>query len=79
MSFIENLSLFKHSYSSHFWNSHQRFFKLLCVALKIDHVVNVAKEAIDNGDCIVIGLQSTGESAMEDHEPENGDTPSTLR
>jgi ABC-type nitrate/sulfonate/bicarbonate transport system permease component len=44
-----------------FWASQQRFFKLLCVSLKTPAVVAAAKEALSEGMCVVIGLQSTGE------------------
>merc|ERR1712179_167731 len=45
-----------------FWSSHQRFFKYLCIASKVDHVVKVADQVIKMGKCVVIGLQSTGEA-----------------
>merc|ERR1712015_291744 len=45
-----------------FWSSHQRFFKYLCIASKVPHVVSVANEVIKMGKCVVIGLQSTGEA-----------------
>ena len=45
-----------------FWSSHQRFFKYLCIASKVPHVVEVANEVQKKGKCVVIGLQSTGEA-----------------
>ncbi|GIZ01189.1 protein strawberry notch homolog 1 [Caerostris extrusa] len=45
-----------------FWASHQRFFKYLCIAAKVKFVVKLAREAVKNGKCVVIGLQSTGEA-----------------
>lgn len=45
-----------------FWSSHQRFFKYLCIASKVPHVVKTASEVIKMGKCVVIGLQSTGEA-----------------
>ncbi len=45
-----------------FWSSHQRFFKYLCIASKVGHVIQVASEVIKMGKCVVIGLQSTGEA-----------------
>uniref|UniRef100_A0A0K2TS10 Protein strawberry notch n=1 Tax=Lepeophtheirus salmonis TaxID=72036 RepID=A0A0K2TS10_LEPSM len=45
-----------------FWSSHQRFFKYLCIASKVDHVVKIAEDVIKMGKCVVIGLQSTGEA-----------------
>eukprot|EP00892_Ulva_mutabilis_P003294 jgi/Ulvmu1/1336/UM011_0064.1 len=48
-----------------FWAAQQRFFKLLCVSLKTPTVVAAAKEALAGGMAVVIGLQSTGEAAMD--------------
>lgn len=46
-----------------YWSLHQRFFKLLCVSMKVPVVVRRAREALAEGKCVVIGLQTTGESA----------------
>ena len=46
-----------------YWSLHQRFFKLLCVSMKVSVVVRRAREALAEGKCVVIGLQTTGESA----------------
>lgn len=43
----------------------QRFFKLLLVSFKVPNVVQEAQRALAAGECVVIGLQSTGEAAME--------------
>ncbi|KAG1681531.1 hypothetical protein FOA52_014037 [Chlamydomonas sp. UWO 241] len=48
-----------------FWSSQQRFFKLLCVSMKVAKVVEEAKSALEAGACVVIGLQSTGEAASD--------------
>jgi hypothetical protein len=46
-----------------FWSSHQRFFRSLCIASKVDKAVELAKKAVhEEGHCCVIGLQSTGEA-----------------
>ncbi|CAB0029995.1 unnamed protein product [Trichogramma brassicae] len=45
-----------------FWASHQRFFKYMCIAAKVDCAVNIALRAKTLGKCVVIGLQSTGEA-----------------
>ncbi len=45
-----------------FWSAHQRFFKYLCIASKVKHVVATASEVMKMGKCVVIGLQSTGEA-----------------
>lgn len=46
-----------------FWGAQQRFFKLLCVSMKVPAVVRLARAALDAGQCVVIGLQSTGETS----------------
>jgi len=48
-----------------FHSAHQRFFKQICIAFKIPLVVGAAKAAIAAGRCVVIGLQTTGESAVD--------------
>lgn len=45
-----------------FWASHQRFFKYLCIASKVQHAIRLAKEALKEEKAVVIGLQSTGEA-----------------
>ncbi|VDO24443.1 unnamed protein product [Haemonchus placei] len=45
-----------------FWACHQRFFKYLCIAAKVDKCVQMARDAIKANKCVVIGLQSTGEA-----------------
>lgn len=45
-----------------FWSSHQRFFRTLCIASKVDTAISTAQKALADGHCCVIGLQSTGES-----------------
>jgi hypothetical protein len=46
-----------------YWSMHQRLFKLLCVSAKVPEVVRRAKLALRRGECVVIGMQTTGESA----------------
>lgn len=48
-----------------FWAAQQRFFKLLCVSLKVPAVLRAARAALAAGECVVIGLQSTGEAAAD--------------
>lgn len=48
-----------------FWGSVQRFFRILCVSMKVDAVIEEAKRSLEEGFAIVIGLQSTGEAAIE--------------
>ena len=46
-----------------YWSVHQRFFKLLCVSMKVPSVVEQCRRALREGKCAVIGLQTTGEAA----------------
>lgn len=48
-----------------YWAAQQRFFKLLCVSLKVPAVVDEARGALAAGQCVVIGLQTTGEAAAD--------------
>lgn len=50
-----------------FWCAHQRFFKNLCIASKVNHVVKMTRQATRMGKAVVIGLQSTGESRTLEH------------
>ncbi|CAD5223444.1 unnamed protein product [Bursaphelenchus okinawaensis] len=45
-----------------FWSAHQRFFKYLCIGAKVNACVGISKKALEDGKCVVIGLQSTGEA-----------------
>ncbi|XP_060933666.1 si:ch73-63e15.2 isoform X2 [Limanda limanda] len=54
-----------------FWSSHQRFFKYLCIAAKVRCLVELAQKDLLAGKCIVIGLQSTGESRTREVLDEN--------
>lgn len=45
-----------------FWLAHTRFFKYLCMSVKVSYAVKIASEAVKCGKCVVIGLQSTGEA-----------------
>eukprot|EP00775_Hariotina_reticulata_P007699 gene7699-7898_t len=48
-----------------FWAAQQRFFKLLCIGLKLNTVIAEARAGLASGMCVVIGLQSTGEAAAD--------------
>eukprot|EP00752_Nemacystus_decipiens_P009068 g8096.t1 len=48
-----------------FWGQQQRFFKEMGSASKVEFVVEQAKEALESGMSVVVGLQSTGESGMD--------------
>jgi hypothetical protein len=47
-----------------FWGQHLQFFMQMTMAAKVDKIVKLAQRAIkEDGMCVVIGLQSTGEAA----------------
>ncbi|XP_069103404.1 protein strawberry notch homolog 1-like isoform X2 [Argopecten irradians] len=48
-----------------FWASHQRFFKQLCMGMKVPTVIKESREALEAGFSVVIGLQTTGEASLE--------------
>jgi hypothetical protein len=48
-----------------FWSAHQSFFHSLCITSKVDKAIELSKEAINDGKCVVIGLQSTGEARAQ--------------
>ncbi|XP_010537824.1 PREDICTED: protein strawberry notch [Tarenaya hassleriana] len=49
-----------------YWSSHQRFFRHLCMSAKVPATVRLAKQALSQNKCVVIGLQSTGEARTEE-------------
>ena len=51
---------------THYWGCHQRFFRSLCMAVKVPEVVREIKKALANNKCCVIGLQTTGEARLND-------------
>ncbi|XP_017154481.1 protein strawberry notch [Drosophila miranda] len=56
-----------------FWCAHQRFFRNMCIASKVDMVVKMTRHATRHGKAVVIGLQSTGETRTLEHlERNNG-------
>jgi hypothetical protein len=42
---------------SHYWGCHQRFFRAMCMAMKVPRVCEMAKQALADNKCVVIGLQ----------------------
>ncbi|KAJ8030843.1 Protein FORGETTER 1 [Holothuria leucospilota] len=56
-----------------FWSCHQRFFRQLCLGVKVPTIVKEAKKAIEDGYCVVVGLQTTGEASL-DSEVSKGET-----
>lgn len=63
---LDDNNKLKRSMWGQFWGAHQRFFKYLCIASKVSYTVKVAKDAVKDGKCVVIGLQSTGEARTVD-------------
>ncbi|KAB1212844.1 hypothetical protein CJ030_MR5G010144 [Morella rubra] len=49
-----------------YWASHQRFFRHMCMSAKVPATVRLAKQALMEDKCVVIGLQSTGEARTEE-------------
>ena len=66
-----------------FWSANQRFFRQMLMAGKVKRCSILAKQAIDDGQCVVIGLQSTGEAnaalAKEEYGDESDDLVSAPR
>lgn len=57
------------SYSNSFFHSFilwQRFFRHMCMSAKVPAAVRIAKQALTEEKCVVIGLQSTGEARTEE-------------
>ena len=52
------------SVSGQYYSAHLRFFRQLCTAAKVDKVSQLAQQALAEGHCIVIGLQSTGHPSL---------------
>lgn len=44
-----------------FYSGQLRFFRQLCTAAKVETVSQLALKTLEEGKCIVIGLQSTGQ------------------
>lgn len=45
-----------------FWAAHQKFFKYMCISVKVPVAIEIAERSLAEGKCVVIGLQSTGEA-----------------
>ena len=61
---IERTKTKRPQFWKHFWAAHQRFFKQLCISMKVPKIVEEANTALKAGYCVVIGLQTTGESSL---------------
>ncbi|KXZ54936.1 hypothetical protein GPECTOR_3g106 [Gonium pectorale] len=47
-----------------FFSSHQRFYRQMLMASKVKRCAELAAEALNDGMCVVVGLQSTGEANL---------------
>jgi len=47
-----------------YWGAHQRFFKQLLMSFKVPKLLDEATRALNENCCVVIGLQTTGEAAL---------------
>jgi hypothetical protein len=59
------------------WGAHQRFWAQMCMAAKVQSTINTARNALRQGKCVVIGLQSTGESVAVGGEECDSEEPSS--
>jgi hypothetical protein len=53
------------SWTGCFWAAHLRFHRSMLIAAKVPAAVTLANTALDAGECVVLGLQSTGEAATD--------------
>mgnify|MGYP003386169523 CR=1 FL=1 len=56
----------------YFWGAHQRFFRGLCISLKVDRALQITREALGDKKSVVIGLQSTGEAGTKKELEDEG-------
>ncbi|CAF4790919.1 unnamed protein product, partial [Rotaria magnacalcarata] len=47
--------------------------KYLCIACKVSKIVELSRQAVRDGKCVVIGLQSTGEAKTLEQLDELGE------
>ncbi len=59
------------------WGAHQRFWAQMCMAAKVQSTINTAQDALRRGQCVVIGLQSTGESVAVGEGNGDSEEPSS--
>lgn len=50
----------------YFWGAHQRFYRSLNISLKVPWTIAIAKQALAQNQSVIIGLQSTGETHIQD-------------
>ena len=75
---VTNPDAARNIFFKYYWSAHQRFFRSLCISLKVDSAVQLAKDALQNGNAVVIGLQSTGEAGIEYEYSLNEKTAATI-
>lgn len=63
---------------THTRSAHQRFFKLMLMAAKVPTCAQIALDAVRDGMCVVIGLQSTGEANTNAVSAQRAGTGSAL-
>eukprot|EP00798_Chlamydomonas_sp_ICE-L_P014789 gene14789-20839_t len=61
-----------------YWGAHLRCFKQLCTASKVPAIAQMCLEELAAGNCVVIGLQSTGEARTTAYMNVNGGLDSTF-
>jgi hypothetical protein len=62
-----------------FYGALLRFFRLMCSALKVRSIVGAGRAALARGECVVIGMQSTGEAGLSAAGVQAGDRCGELR
>uniref|UniRef100_A0A673ZTR0 Protein strawberry notch homolog 1 n=1 Tax=Salmo trutta TaxID=8032 RepID=A0A673ZTR0_SALTR len=62
----------KKSMWGQFWSAHQRFFKYLCIASKVRRVVQLAREEVKNGKCVVIVFTQAGSPLVLNRKRKSG-------
>ncbi|CAE7639145.1 SBNO1 [Symbiodinium pilosum] len=78
MELLEDMDMFgtqnlRRMIESQFWAAQQRFFKGLLVAAKVSKAVELAHEARQAGEAVVLSLWTTNEAAINRHQG-NGDS-----
>ena len=68
--FLEQVASQNKQGNSFFWGAHQRFFRYLCISAKVEPVIQITEEALGENNCVVIGLQLTGDSYAQ-YDKEN--------
>lgn len=56
---------------TYFWGAHQRFFRSLCISLKVKRAIEMTKHHLAEGKSVIIGLQGTGEASVNEAVQKN--------